>query len=152
MTRVLAAGVFDLIHTGHLHYLKEAKALGDELVVVVARDRSVRDRKHEPLTPEARRLELVAALKPVDRAILGHEDDHFLTVEEVRPDIIALGHDDYHLADQVRDECARRGLAVEVVRVSKHEHDLAGTRRILQRIFETGRYRRFLEEEGLSDE
>lgn len=147
MTRVMAAGVFDLVHTGHLHYLKAAKELGDELVVVVARDASVRKRKHVPITPEDMRLELVAALKPVDWAVLGHEEDHYLTVEELKPDIIALGYDDYHRADEVAAECKRRGLSLEVVRVGKHEHDLAGTRRILRRIFDSGRYKAFLEEE-----
>lgn len=152
MTRVMAAGVFDLLHTGHLHYLTEARTLGDELVVVVARDASVRERKHVPITPEDQRLELVAALKPVDRAVLGHESDHFKTVEDLRPDIIALGHDDYHHAPEVEAECKRRGLDVQVVRISRHEHELAGTTRVLRRLFDTGRYREFLEEEGRSSE
>ncbi|MEE9489142.1 MAG: adenylyltransferase/cytidyltransferase family protein, partial [Thermoplasmata archaeon] len=52
MVRVMASGVFDLLHTGHLHYLEEAKKLGDELIVVVARDSTVRKEKHEPITTE----------------------------------------------------------------------------------------------------
>lgn len=147
--RVMAAGVFDLLHTGHLHYLEQARSYGDELVVVVARDASVARRKHDPITPEEMRLELVRALKPVDRAILGHKEDHFKTVEELVPDIIALGHDDYHDEDEVQAECARRGLQIQVVRVSKHEDDLAGTRRIVRRILEEPEYREYaLGEEG----
>lgn len=141
--RVMAAGVFDLLHTGHLHYLREARGLGDELIVVVARDSSVRKRKHPPITPEAMRLELVDALKPVDEAILGDEEDHYATVERVEPDIIALGYDDYHKADEVEAECRRRGLEVTVERVSQREHDLAGTRRILKRILDSGRYEEY---------
>ncbi len=60
MVRVMATGVFDILHLGHLHYLEESKKLGDELVVVVATDKTVRRRKHEPITPEKMRLEMVA--------------------------------------------------------------------------------------------
>ena len=93
MTRVMASGVFDIVHSGHLHYLQEARRLGDELVVVVATDATVRRRKHEPIIPEKMRLELVSALKPVDAAVLGGEGDMFAVVENVRPDIIAIGYD-----------------------------------------------------------
>ena len=95
MTRVMASGVFDILHSGHLHYLEEAKKLGDELVVVVATDSTVRKRKHEPITPERMRLELIQNLKPVDRAVLGREGDMFEVVLEIRPDIIAMGYDQF---------------------------------------------------------
>ena len=65
MTRVMASGVFDILHTGHVHYLSEAKKLGDELVVVVATDATVKRRKHMPIIPEKMRLELVSSLKKV---------------------------------------------------------------------------------------
>ena len=94
MVKVMAQGVFDIIHLGHIHYLQGAKDLGDELVVVVARDSTVRALKHEPITNENMRRELVATLKPVDKAVLGYEGgDRFRTVEELKPDIIALGYD-----------------------------------------------------------
>lgn len=150
--RVMAAGVFDLLHPGHLHYLREAASHGDELVVVIARDTSVRERKHRPIVPEAIRRELVAALDPVDEAVLGDEEDQFATVERLRPDIIALGHDDYHAADAVREECKRRGLDVEVVRVSERDEDLAGTREILRRIAASERYREYVRELAQEDE
>ena len=73
MVRVMASGVFDILHTGHISYLEQAKAAGDELVVVVACDSTVRKRKHEPVTPENMRLKIVQSLKPVDRAILGKD-------------------------------------------------------------------------------
>lgn len=151
MTRVMAAGVFDLLHTGHLHYLRQARALGEELYVVVARDVSVRERKRPPITPETMRLELVAALNPVTEAVLGDEEDHFLTVERVKPDVIALGYDDYHSVEDVRAECKRRGLDVRVERVEEHTDDLAGTRRIVRRILSDPAYREYAQvEEGES--
>ncbi|MEM0448665.1 MAG: adenylyltransferase/cytidyltransferase family protein [Methanomassiliicoccales archaeon] len=134
MTRVMATGVFDILHSGHLHYLQEAKSLGDELYVVVATDATVRRRKHEPITPERMRVELVQALKPVDKAILGGEGDMYETALKVRPDIIALGYDQAFDEHQLQEELRRRGLEVRVVRLSKHEDDLNGTRKIIRKI------------------
>ncbi len=130
----MASGVFDLLHTGHLHYLEEAKKLGDELIVVVARDSTVRKEKHEPITPEDVRRELVDALKPVDEAVLGKEGDMFEVVEGIKPDVIALGHDQEHDEEAIRAELEKRGLDVEVVRLSKLGTDLDGTRKIIQKV------------------
>ena len=72
MVRVMAVGVFDLLHAGHLHYVEQAKSLGDELIVVVAHDDTVRKQKHEPVTNQELRRRMVEGLKPVDRAIVGN--------------------------------------------------------------------------------
>ena len=66
MKRVMAVGVFDLLHAGHLHYLEQAKALGGNLTVVVAHDDTVRKRKHEPVTGPDLSRSMVEGLKPVD--------------------------------------------------------------------------------------
>ncbi|MDY6769635.1 MAG: adenylyltransferase/cytidyltransferase family protein [Candidatus Nanohaloarchaea archaeon] len=98
MTRVMAQGTFDLLHPGHVHYLEESAALGDDLHVVIARDSRKRGEGKEPVMPEDARRAVVAALEVVDTAVLGSEDSIFDTVEQVDPDIITLGH------DQGRDE------------------------------------------------
>ena len=136
--RVMAAGVFDLLHLGHIHYLTEARKFGDELAVVVATDVMVARRKHQPIIPQEQRLALVAALKPVDIAILGSATDQYQTVAAVQPDVIALGYDDYHRAEEIRTECDKRGLGpVEVARMPQFDvHDLNGTRKIVKRILE----------------
>ena len=134
MTRVMASGVFDIVHSGHLHYLQEARRLGDELVVVVATDATVRRRKHEPIIPEKMRLELVSALKPVDAAVLGGEGDMFAVVENVRPDIIAIGYDQDFDEKKVEESLRKRGLNVKVVRVGANGEDLTATRKIIQRV------------------
>ncbi len=137
MVRVMASGVFDIIHLGHLHYLEESKKLGDELVVVVATDNTVRRRKHEPITQQSMRLELVASLKPVDRAILGKESgDMFKVVEELRPDIITVGYDQPFEPVELEKELLSRGLNVRVVRMPHLDHDLDGTRKIINKIIE----------------
>lgn len=137
MVRVMATGVFDLLHLGHVHYLTEAKKLGDELVVVVARDSTARKVKHQPITKEEMRRELVAALKPVDQAILGHEGNIYDILDEVKPDVIALGYDQAHDEAQIVSECKKRGLATaKVVRMPKFEGDIDGTRKIVRRVAE----------------
>ncbi len=135
--RVMAAGVFDIIHLGHLHYLEESKRLGDELVVVVATDKTVRKSKHEPITPEKMRLELVSSLKPVDRAVLGKEGgDIYEIVRELRPDVITLGYDQPFNERSLEQELAKRGMKVKVVRMPHLDHDLDGTRKIITKIIE----------------
>jgi len=137
MVRVMATGVFDILHLGHLHYLEESKKLGDELVVVVATDSTVRKRKHEPITPEKMRCELVASLKPVDKAVLGREGgDIFEIVKDLRPDIITLGYDQPFDQQNLEKELQKRGLKVKVVRMPHLDHDLDGTRKIINKIIE----------------
>ena len=133
----MATGVFDLLHPGHIYFLAEARRLGDELVVVVARDSTARKFKHEPITTESSRVQLVAALKPVDRAILGHEGGSIYDIlEEIRPDIIALGFDQVHTEDRILEECRKRGLRTKVIRLPKFEGDLDGTRKIVRKVAE----------------
>jgi FAD synthetase len=137
MVCVMATGVFDIIHLGHLHYLEESKKLGDELVVVVATDKTVRRRKHEPITPERMRLELVASLKPVDRAVLGKDSgDMFEIVRDIRPDIITIGYDQPFNPDQLQAELRKRGLDAKVVRMPHLDADLDGTRKIIAKVIE----------------
>jgi FAD synthetase len=137
MVRVMATGVFDLLHIGHIHFLTEARRLGDELVVVVARDSTARRFKHEPIMGEASRVQLIASLKPVDRAILGHEGGSIYDIlEEVQPDIIVLGFDQIHNEDKILEECRKRGLRTKVVRLPKFEGDLDGTRKIVRKVAE----------------
>ena len=132
----MATGVFDLLHPGHLYFLREARKLGDELWVVVARDNTARRFKHEPITPEDSRLQMVLALKPVDRAVLGHEGNIYDILDEIRPDIIAIGFDQIHSEARILGECRKRGLGTTVVRLPKSEGDLDGTRKIVRKVAE----------------
>jgi FAD synthetase len=136
MVRVMATGVFDLLHPGHLYFLNAARQLGDELVVVVARDQTARRLKRDPYMPEHIRREMVEALKPVDRAVLGSSTDIYSTVEDVRPDIIVLGYDQKFNEHEVEVECARRGVPVRVVRLGPLPHNDLATRKIVERILE----------------
>jgi len=134
--RVVATGVFDLLHLGHIHFLRAARELGDELVVIVANDATVRRMKREPVMPAAVRAEMVAALKPVDQAVVGREGNMLdIVVEEIKPHIIVLGYDQELFEPKVLEaKLAERDHVAQVVRLPKLEHGLAGTRKIVARI------------------
>ena len=115
---VLAGGVFDIIHPGHIHTLNAAKALGGVLVVAIATDKTAEKmKKRSPLHNQELRRELVTSLSMVDKAIVGHEDDIFQTVKEVKPNIIVLGYDQVHQEKFISDGCKRINLNVEIVRL-----------------------------------
>ena len=115
---VLAGGVFDIIHPGHIHTLNAAKALGGILVVAIATDKTAEKmKKRSPLHNQELRRELVSSLSMVDKAIVGHEDDIFQTVKEVKPNIIVLGYDQVHQEKFISDGCKRINLNVEIVRL-----------------------------------
>ncbi|MXV63181.1 adenylyltransferase/cytidyltransferase family protein [Natronorubrum sp. JWXQ-INN-674] len=140
MTRtVIAQGTFDILHPGHVHYLEEAAAMGDELYVIVARKANV-DHKEAPICPATQRRDVVGALQAVDEAILGHEADIFVPIEEIDPDVIALGHDQHHDAEAIETELERRGIDCAVERASGREptgeDEILSTRHIIDRILE----------------
>ena len=115
---VLAGGVFDIIHPGHIHTLNAAKALGDVLIVAIATDKTAKKmKKRLPLHNQELRRELVSCLSMVDNAIVGHEDDIFQTVKEVKPNIIVLGYDQIHQEKFISDGCKRINLNIEIVRL-----------------------------------
>ena len=139
MVRVMAVGVFDLLHAGHLHYVEQAKSLGDELIVVVAHDDTVRKQKHEPVTNQELRRRMVLGLKPVDDAIIGNPPTVpiFDILEVVKPDVIALGYDQKHSRDSIKNGLQENGWGdVEVIRVEGLADDLDGTRKIIARIID----------------
>ena len=143
----MATGTFDLLHMGHIYYLKEAKKLGDTLSVVVARNSTVRKLKHEPVNPEEIRLDLIKEVKAVDEAYLGYEDDMYAIVEEIKPDIIALGYDQIHDEDTIKSELKKRKLTAKIVRLSEYKcgSDLDGTRRIIQKIISAYEFQKKME-------
>lgn len=147
MAKVMATGTFDLLHLGHIYYLKEAKKLGDYLIVVVATDTTVRRLKHEPINNEQIRLNLIKELKMVDEAYLGHEDDMYKIVKEVKPDVIALGFDQIHDDETIKSELKKRGIKAKVARLSEYTggSDLEGTRRIISKIISAYEFQKDME-------
>ena len=115
---VLAGGVFDIIHPGHIHTLNSAKALGDVLVVVVATDTTAQKmKKRKPLHVQNQRKDLVSSLSMVDLCVIGQEGDIFKTVEIIKPEIIALGYDQVHQEKFIIDGCRKLNLDIKVARL-----------------------------------
>ena len=120
---MLTNGCFDLLHVGHVRYLRGAKALGGKLIVALNSDVSVRRIKGgpRPLMPEGERAEIVAALSDVDAVVIFDEPDVRSLIREIRPDVQAKGTD--YTRDNVpeRDEVLACGGRVEIVGDAK-EH------------------------------
>ncbi|MBI2658567.1 FAD synthase [Candidatus Woesearchaeota archaeon] len=121
MKKVMCAGTFDIIHPGHLYYLSEAKKYGDRLVVVVARDETSKNFKgRKPAHNEMERLEAVRMLNIVDKAVLGHHGNIFSIIEEIKPDVICLGHDQNVQKQQLEEELIKMGIKADVIRISSY--------------------------------
>jgi cytidyltransferase-like protein len=124
---VLAGGVYDVLHVGHLAALSEAKRLGDVLVVVVATDTTVETLKErKPLFPEEDRRVLVEGLKPVDIAILGYEDVGFgfeQVLAEVKPDVVAFGYDQEKLEKTVAEIIQLHKLKIKMTRLPRFDQE-----------------------------
>jgi len=126
---VLAGGVFDIIHPGHIHTLTSAKSLGDVLVVVVATDKTAETmKKRIPLHNQEQRKILVNSLSMVDIGIVGHEGDIFKTVEKIGPEIIALGYDQVHQEKFITDGCRKLNLNVKVARLQSPNPEISSSK------------------------
>ncbi len=121
---VLATGVFDILHPGHLRFLEESKRRGGRgarLVVVVARDDTVLRRKgRKPILSEGERLEMVSALRVVDRAVLGHKHlDLIGVLREIQPSIVSVGYDQNDIKSSVKKLIDQEKLGIRVVQIPK---------------------------------
>ncbi len=121
---VLASGAFDLLHLGHVKYLEEAKKAGgkgSKLIVIVATDGTVEKSKgRKPVMPQEHRRALVESLKVVDKAILGNEVfDMSKVIDEIKPNVIALGYDQANIEAKVRETIADKDWGIKVVRIRK---------------------------------
>jgi FAD synthetase len=136
---VLASGVFDLIHYGHIFYLEEAKKAGGKnakLIVIVARDTSIEKRGKKPIVPEEQRRAIVEALKPVDEAILGYEPMNLEDViMKIKPNIIAVGFDQKSMEDAVKKIVNDKGLKIKVIKIKQfRQEELNSSSKIKKKI------------------
>jgi FAD synthetase len=123
--RVLAFGTFDLLHAGHLSYLRQAKRLGKELFVIVARDANVNHFKgYFPVQKERERAALVGSLRMVDRAMLGDKKDFFAKIRATNPQFVAQGYDQWPGKKELERLLAEHGIPARVkpLRPYKKEH------------------------------
>ncbi|MFH1642477.1 MAG: adenylyltransferase/cytidyltransferase family protein [Nanoarchaeota archaeon] len=122
---VMCFGSFDLLHPGHTFYLREAKKLGDFLVVVIAKDSTIKKIKgKEPKYNERERLEHIRDLPMVDKGILGYEADPYEIIEEINPDIICLGYDQNSFSGNLASELTKRGMHPKIYRIKPFQEDI----------------------------
>lgn len=124
MPTSIAFGSFDILHEGHINYLKQAKKYG-KLIVVVARDSNIEKFKgRKPRNNEQKRLEKLKALDFVDEAVLGKENI-FDVLDEFRPDFICLGYDQTTASEEkIKEEMEKRNLRARIVRLSPYREDI----------------------------
>lgn len=114
-------GTFDILHPGHEFLLREAKKLGDNLVVIIARDKTVQEvKKHPPKYDEKTRLKNIKKLLLADKVILGREEDKYAVIHEEEPDVIALGYDQKFFIDNLKKAFPN----ISIVRIKSFKPDI----------------------------
>jgi len=122
---VMAFGTFDLFHAGHEYYLKNAKALGDYLIVVIARDNTVHKIKGaHPVQNERERQKTVKKSPYVDKVILGEKSDKYKVIKKNKPDIIALGYDQIVFTYKLKKLIIDENLNTEIVKLKPYNHKI----------------------------
>ena len=113
----MAFGTFDLLHPGHINFLRQAKRRGN-LIVVIARDKTVKQLKGKlPHHTEKQRLKAVLGLNLADRAVLGSLKDKYAAIRKYRPGIIALGYDQLYFTEQLTAELKKLKLKTKIIRL-----------------------------------
>ncbi len=142
-TRVMVFGTFDVVHEGHRSLFRQAKAYGEELVAVVARDETVKAVKGRlPHFDEETRLAAVENEKLVDRAVLGDPEDRYAVIAELKPDIICLGYDQRAFVDQLPNELQKHGISADVIRLEPFKPEQYKSSKIKAELASRGKHSR----------
>lgn len=122
----MAFGTFDLFHKGHESYLKQARKLGDFLIVVVARDINVKKTKGAlPSDGERKRVKNIRKSRLADLAVLGNKDDRYQMIRKYRPEVIALGYDQKVDRKELEKKISEFGLiGVKIARLKAYKPHL----------------------------
>lgn len=118
----MAFGTFDLLHPGHKYFLRQAKKLGDYLIVIIARDRTVKKVKGKlPHHGEKQRQEAVMSLNLADKVILGDLIDKYGAIKKYRPGIIGLGYDQKYFVDELNNVMKNIKLDTKIIRLKPYQ-------------------------------
>lgn len=122
---VMVFGTFDYLHAGHEHYISEARNLGNETIAIVARDKTVRAIKGaDPDHGEKERLKNLETTGWVDKVILGDNRDKMKCIKNYRPDIIALGYDQFTFTFGLKKLIMDLKLNTEIIRMEPYKQDM----------------------------
>lgn len=124
MKTVLLFGTFDVLHVGHLNVFKQARKLGDKVVVIVGRDVNIKKNKgREPLNSEKDRLELLKHIDLIDEVKLGSKNNVYALIKTIKPDVIALGYDQEAYTAKLQSKLIEFKLKTKVVRLKPFKID-----------------------------
>jgi FAD synthetase len=123
MTTVMAFGTFDLLHPGHKYFFKQAKKQGDYLIVIIARDSTVKEVKGKlPQHNEKQRQKAVIGLNLADKAVLGDRGiNKYAVIKKYRPEIICLGYDQIYFIDGLKDKVKEFKLKTKIIRLKPYQ-------------------------------
>jgi len=124
--KIMVFGTFDILHKGHSSFLKQARAEGDYLLVVLARDKTVKEVKDiGPLNNEQRRFRVLEESDLVDEVVLGGVSDKYEIIAEHKPDVICLGYDQKFFIDNLGKKLEEFGLtSIEIIRLKSFRPEI----------------------------
>ena len=135
MKRVMVFGTFDILHPGHIDFLRQARKLGDYLIVSLACGKFIKKIKGHPAAhSESERLKLLESLRLVDKAVLGSKTDYLQHIKAHKPHVIALGYDQKAFTEGLKRKLADMGLKVKVVRLKPYKKHLYKSSKFLKRL------------------
>jgi len=131
-SKVMVFGTFDIFHPGHRSFLRQAKKLGDYLIVVVARDKTVEMiKKQKPVNKEARRVKIIKNSELADKVILGSLIDKYAAIKKYRPDTICLGYDQKYFIDGLGEELERSSLKkTKIIKLKPYKPEIYKTSKL----------------------
>ena len=121
----MAFGTFDVFHAGHEHFLNQAKSLGDYLIAVVARDATVKNVKSEyPENSERKRVNAIKEAEIADKVVLGYNDDKYRVIKKFKPNIIALGYDQFVFTYKLNKMIIDENMDTEIIRLDPYRPEI----------------------------
>lgn len=123
--KVMVFGTFDVFHAGHEHFLREAKQLGDYLIVVIARNNTVKKVKGDyPEHSERERMNFIKKSDLADKVVLGNEDNKYRVIIKYKPDIIALGYDQFVFTYKLNKMIIDENMDTEIIRLKAYKPEI----------------------------
>lgn len=123
--KALCFGTFDILHPGHVYFLKQAKKYGDFLITVIARDLTVKKVKNRlPRNNEKKRLHQIKKLNIADQIILGNEDDPYKIIKKIKPNIICLGYDQKIFTKNLALELRQAKIDCKIIRIKAYKPNI----------------------------
>jgi len=132
MPKVMVFGTFDIIHPGHLNFLRQAKRYG-KLIVIISRDETVKELKgRAPIHNENQRLKKIRKLDIAEQVILGSIKSKYELIKKIKPDVICLGYDQRYFIDRLKEKLKDFNLKTKIVRLKPYKEGIYKSSRFLK--------------------